>query len=182
MNQKEKEIKYNQFNPMLNKFSYKYSLKYGIDQEECYSEACLIFAQACEDYQPSKGCFSTLLYYRLDYLLKHYSIKRRAICNKEQQRTTILNEGKDINWIDNIPDVSYSSNSPKLPEENILFELLNGLSDLAVKIIEGVFEDNPEFYSSKRRIRMTTITKYFMKQGYQMHKIRKAIYEIQRAI
>ncbi len=158
MDTKQKEELYNQFTPMLHKFSNKFSALYGINKDECLSIANLIFSESCNKYDSEKASFSTFLYRQLELGFLTHTARYKS-------------DNVDISTIENnmqFIDKSFQS----------IENTFDSLNELSQKIVESVF--NIDIFPLK--VTKEKITNYFMKQGHSQGSIRRAFYDIKQVI
>ena len=165
------KIKFKDYRKTIIKICKQYSKKYNVDYDDIYSQGCLLYCEALNQWISHKSKFNTYLNYFINRRMKNYIHKFYL-----QEKKFIINLNKiniDKNYI-----------KPKYKISLFLDEINN---DLSKKILKTVLYNPNEINNNiiekynglKYRITMNKIRKYYIKKGYSLWNINQAIKLIQ---
>ena len=161
------KIKFKDYKKTIVKICKQYSKKYNVNYDDIYSQGCLLYCEALNQWIADKSKFNTYLNYFIKCRMKNYIHKFYL-----QEKKFITNEKIDVNK-------NYVK--PKYKINLFHLEINNNLSK---KILETVLYNPDEINNNtiekyNGSITMNKIRKYYIKKGYSLYYINQAIKLIQ---
>jgi len=120
-----------QYLPLIHKLTHKFHNRTGIEYEDLFSEACLIYAKAINHYDPNKAKETTYIWHCINNGLIDYCFRDKHENEVELDENTIFD---------------YKNN----PEEELINKefkslFLSKLSEEAKEVCQIIFESPGEF-------------------------------------
>jgi hypothetical protein len=150
------EIEYKDYEKLIRSRANYWYRKTGRDLDELLLQGNLAFSIALEKYKPSKGSFSTLLWYELENYIGNFAKWNGA-------RRSVV----PVCSTDNGVDVSNYSEKTWNPETHLIFkELLHSLSEEAQEVVKTIFNCPDELLTmikdsaKKRKLTQKTLKEY----------------------
>jgi len=152
---KMKEM-FNQYKPLISKKVKEAWLRSGLEIEDLYGEAHVLFCQAYNNFDPAKGAFSTLLWQYLSLGLSTSIMK--------EKKHPVYEEVESVQ----AKDHSYSWS-----------DFLHSLSQESKNLVSVIYK-TPQAIGEK--LNKQTVKLFLQKEGYSYRKIDKIFGEIKTNI
>lgn len=137
-------MQFEKYVKLLQKKSWDYAKKYGIEYEEMLAQAYLIYCECLEKYIPGKASFTTYLYIQLNRLgdfARTYNRQKGLLLQDHFQ--PISNEDENL-------EVEVESPMPLMSKEQFLSIAGEKLSSIACCVLAWIV--NYEWVGTRRRV------------------------------